>query len=169
MVSAPSTGALVTIPVESHMRFQLLVLLAALVAAPSAGAQVSIIGIRNLAFGPVIVGVPSSVGPSHPTKSGQFRITAPLNSKVQIRFTLPDALAGPGGAELPITFGSSDAMAIGSAPGSTPMFFNPKATRNPQFQPSTMYNVFIGGTVTPAGNQQPGSYAATITLTITNF
>jgi hypothetical protein len=151
------------------MRFQLLVALAALVAAPRAAAQVSITGIRNLTFGPVIVGVPSSVGPSHPTKSGQFRITAPLNSKVQIRFTLPDALAGPGGAELPINFGSNDAMAVGTSPGSTPIAFNPKATRNPQFQPSTGYDVFIGGTVTPAGNQQPGSYAATITLTITNF
>jgi len=151
------------------MRFQLLLLLAALVAAPSATAQVSITGIRNLTFGPVIVGIPSSIGPSHPTKSGQFRITAPLNSKVQIRFTLPDALTGPSGAQLPITFGSNDAMAVGTGPGSTPITFNPKATRNPQFQPSTAYDVFIGGTVTPAGNQQPGSYAATITLTITNF
>ena len=151
------------------MRFQSLVLVVTLCAAPSAAAQVSITGIRNLTFGPVIVGIPSSIGPSHPTKSGQFRLTAPLNSKVQIRFTLPDALAGPGGAQLPITFGSSDAMAVGTSPGSTPTTFNPKATRNPQFQPSTAYDVFIGGTVTPAGNQQPGSYAATITLTITNF
>jgi hypothetical protein len=150
------------------MRFHLLVLLA-LVTAPSAGAQVSITGIRNLAFGPVIVGIPSTVGPSHPTRSGQFRLTAPLNSKVQIRFTLPGQLVGPAGAQLPITFGSTDAMAIGSAPGSTPLTWNPKATRNPQFQPSTSYDVFIGGTVTPAGNQLPGSYTATITLTITNF
>jgi hypothetical protein len=151
------------------MRFQLLVLLAALVAAPSAAAQVSITGIRDLTFGPVIIGIPSSVGPSHPTRSGQFRITAPLNSKLQIRFTLPDQLVGPAGAQLPISFGSGDAMAVGTAPGSTPTVYNPKATRNPQFQPSTAYDVFIGGTVTPAGNQRPGSYAATITLTITNF
>jgi hypothetical protein len=151
------------------MRFQWLVLLAALVAAPSAAAQVSITGIRDLTFGPVIVGIPSSVGPSHPTRSGQFRITAPLNSKLQIRFTLPDQLVGPAGAQLPISFGSGDALAVGTAPGSTPTVYNPKATRNPQFQPSTAYDVFIGGTVTPAGNQRPGSYAATITLTITNF
>ena len=151
------------------MRFQLLVLLGALAVASPAAAQVSITGIRNLTFGSVIVGIPSSIGPSHPTRSGQFRITAPLNSKVQIRFTLPGALAGPGGAQLPITFGSNDAMAVGTAPGSTPITYNPKATRNPQFQPSPAYDVFIGGTVTPAGNQQPGSYTATITLTITNF
>ena len=151
------------------MRYRLLVLLAVLAAAPSAAAQVSITGIRDLTFGPVIVGIPSSVGPSHPTKSGQFRITAPLSSRVQIRFTLPDALVGPGGAQLPIDFASNDAMAVGTSPGSTPITFNPKSTRNPQFQPSTAYDVVLGGTVTPAGNQQPGSYAATITLTITNF
>ena len=151
------------------MRFQLLVLLSALAAAPSAAAQVSITGIRDLSFGPVIVGIPSSVGPSHPTKSGQFRITAPLSSKVQIRFTLPDALAGPGGAQLPISFGSNDAMAIGSSPGSTPMTFNPKATRNPQFQPSTAYDVFIGGTSPPRATSNRATTPPTITLTVTNF
>ena len=151
------------------MPSRLLVLVTALFAVPSAVAQVSITAIRDLAFGPVIVGIPSSVAPNHPTRSGQFRITAPLSAKVQIRFTLPDELDGPAGAQLPIDFGSGDAMAVGNAPGSTPIVFNPKATRNPQFQPSTVYNVFIGGTVTPAGNQRPGNYAATITLTITNF
>ena len=151
------------------MRFQLLVPLMAMAAAPSAAAQVSINGVRDLAFGQVIVGIPSSVAPSHPTRSGQFHITAPLGSKLQVRFTLPDNLAGPAGAQLPINFGSNDAMAIGSAAGSTPITYNPKATRNPQFQPSTSYEVFIGGTVSPAGNQRPGNYAATITLTITSF
>jgi hypothetical protein len=151
------------------MQFRLLALVASLIAVRPAAAQVSITSIRDLAFGAVIVGVPTSVGPSHPTRSGQFRITAPLSTKVQIRFTLPDELIGPAGAQLPITFGSGDAMAVGNAPGSTPSTFNPKATRNPQFQGSTAYDVFIGGTVTPAGNQRPGSYAATITLTLTNF
>ena len=96
------------------MRFQLLVLLAALAAAPSAAAQISVSPIRDLAFGPVIVGVPSTVAPSHPTRSGQFRITAPVGTKVQVRFTLPDASSpGLAGAQLPISFGSNDAIAIG--------------------------------------------------------
>lgn len=151
------------------MQFRLLVLVTALFAVRPAAGQVGITPIRDLAFGAVIVGVPTSIGPNHPTRSGQFRITAPPNAKVQMRFTLPDELLGPAGAQLPITFGSGDASAVGNAPGSTPSTFNPKATRNPQFQGSTAYNVFIGGTVTPAGNQRPGNYAATITLTLTNF
>ena len=151
------------------MRFQLLVLLSALAAAPSAAAQISVSPIRDLAFGPVIVGIPSPVGPSHPTRSGQFRITAPVNTKVQVRFTLPSQLAGPAGAQLPINFSSNDAMAMGGWPGATPDLFNPKATRNLQFTGGTIYNVFIGGTVSPAANQRQGNYAATITLTVTNF
>lgn len=55
------------------MRSFLLVLALALPAiARSAAAQVSVIPIRDLAFGPVIVGVSSSVPPSHPTRSGQI-------------------------------------------------------------------------------------------------
>jgi hypothetical protein len=151
------------------MRFQLLVLLAALAAAPPAAAQVTVTPIRDLAFGSVIVGIPSTVGPSHPTRSGQFRITAPVNTKVQVRFTLPNQLAGPAGAQLPINFSSNDAMAVGGWAGATPVIFNPKATRNLQFTGGTIYNLFIGGTVSPAANQRQGNYAATITLTVTNF
>jgi hypothetical protein len=169
VVSASSTGALVTIRMENLMRPRLLVLLATLGAVPSAAAQITVTPIRDLAFGSVIAGIPSTVGPSHPTRSGQFRITAPLNSRVQVRFTVPDDLAGPAGAQLPITFGSNDAIAIETAPGSTPTAFNPKATRNLQFLGGTTYNVFIGGTVTAATNQRQGNYAATITLTVTNF
>jgi spore coat protein U-like protein len=32
---------------------------------------------------------------------------------------------------------------------------------------STAANLFLGGTVTPAANQAPGSYVATIVMTVT--
>jgi hypothetical protein len=156
----------VTILAEYIMHFRLLVLLAALTAAPSAAAQVTVTPIRDLAFGPVIVGIPSTVGPSHPTRSGQFRLTAPVGTRIQMRFTLPNQLNGPAGAQLPITFTNSDGMYVGSWAGSTPTTFNPKATRNLQFTGGTTYNVFIGGRVTPAANQRQGNYAATITITV---
>lgn len=150
------------------MRFRLLVPLA-LVAVPPAAAQVTITPIRDLAFGPVIVGVPTAVGPSHPTRSGQFQFTVPPLSRVQIRFTtLPDQLDGPAGAQLPITFGNDDAMTVGTGPLSVPSTFNPKATRAFVVTSATT-NVFIGGTVTPAASQPQGNYASTITLTVTIF
>jgi hypothetical protein len=150
------------------MRFTWLFVLAALMAAGRpAAAQITVIPVRNLAFGPVIVGVPTSIGPSHPVRSGQFRLTAPLLARVRFRFTLPNRLNGPAGATLPISFGNSDGMAVGTASNSVPVVFNPRATQVFQIVTSTTINVFIGGTVSPAGNQRQGNYTGTITFTVT--
>jgi len=150
------------------MRFTWLFVLAALVAAGGpAAAQISVTPVRNLAFGPVIVGVPTQIGPSHPVRSGQLRLTVPLNSRVRFRFTLPNRLDGPAGARLPISFSNTDGIAVGNAPNSVPEVFNPKATQVFQTVTSSTIDVFIGGTVSPAGNQQQGNYTGTITFTVT--
>ena len=147
------------------MRFLWLCLTAALVAVPRVAAQIAVSPVRDLAFGPVIVGVPTSVGPDHPMRSGQFRVSAPALARVQVRFTLPDRLDGPAGATLPIAFANDDALQVGGGSGGGRATFNPKATRNLQIADGTAF-VFIGGTVTPAGNQTQGTYTGTITLTI---
>ena len=134
-----------------------------------AAAQVSVLGIRNLAFGPVIVGIPSSVAPSDALRSGQFRITAPAGSRVRLDFDTPTQLVGPGTARLPIKFAKTDGIVIGNAPGSVPVVLDPNLKANLKYDmgSSTAANIFLGGTVTPAANQAPGSYVATITLTVT--
>ncbi len=134
-----------------------------------AAAQVSVAGIRNLAFGPVIVGIPSTVAPSDAIRSGQYRFTAPAGARVRLDFDLPSQLNGPGSARLPIKFGKTDAVAVGNAPGSIPFVLdpNPKANLKYEMGASTAANLFVGGTVTPAANQAPGSYVATIILTVT--
>ena len=147
------------------MRFALPLLLAAIVApGRPAAAQITVTPVRDLAFGPVIVGVPTFIPPSHPVRSGEFRVSGPSGTRVQIRFTLPNRLDGPPGATLPITFANNDAFHVGTGPGSVPATFNPKATRNIQLTGGDVL-VFIGGTVSPAGNQPQGNYASTITLT----
>ena len=150
------------------MQFTWLFVTAALVAAGRpAAAQVSVIPVRDLAFGPVIVGIPTSIGPSHPVRSGQFRLTAPLGTRLRFRLTLPNNLDGPAGASLPINFSNGDGVEVGGAPNSVPHAFNPQANQNIQNLTSTTTNVFIGGTVSPAGTQPQGNYTATITLTVT--
>jgi hypothetical protein len=150
------------------MRFSLLLATAALLTASRpAAAQITVSPVRNLAFGPVIVGVPAYIPPSHPVRSGQFRVTVPLLSRVRFRFTLPNLLNGPAGATLPISFGNNDAIATGTASNSVPVIFNPKSAAVFQVVTSTTIHVFIGGTVTPAGNQQQGNYTGTITFTVT--
>jgi len=134
-----------------------------------AAAQVSVAGIRNLAFGPVIIGIPSTVAPSDAVRSGQYRFTAPAGSRVRIDFDLPSQLNGPASAKLPIKFGKTDAVIVGNAPGSVPTALDPNPKANLKFDmgTSTAANIFLGGTVTPAGNQAPGSYVATVVLTVT--
>ena len=137
--------------------------------AKPAAAQVSVAGIRDLAFGPVIVGIPSTVAPSDAIRSGQYRFTAPAGARVRIDFDLPSQLGGPSGAKLPIKFAKTDAVAVGNAAGSVPIVLdpNPKANQKYDMGANTAVNVFLGGTVTPATNQAPGSYVATIVLTVT--
>jgi hypothetical protein len=144
-----------------------LVLVALVVAGRPAAAQISVTPIRDLAFGPVIVGIPTHTPPSHPVRSGQFRLTAPLLTRVRFRFTLPNRLNGPAGATLPISFSNNDGIAVGTGPTSVPVVFNPRATQVFQIVTSTTINVFIGGTVSPAGNQRQGNYIGTITFTVT--
>ncbi len=146
---------------------RLLAVAALLFAARPVAAQVSVTPIRPLAFGPVIVGVPTTIGPSHPTRSGQFRLVTTLLANVRFRFTLPNRLNGPSGATMPITFGNSDAIAIGQGPTSVPVTFDPKVQQTFQIVSSTTIFVFIGGRVTPAANQRQGAYTATITFTVT--
>jgi hypothetical protein len=151
------------------MRLWVLVCCGALLGpVPPAAAQISVLGIRDLAFGPVIVGIPSTVAPSAAVRSGQYRFTAPAGSRVRLDFDLPKQLVGPGNARLPIAFAKTDVVAVGNAPGSVPVVLdpNPKANLRYDMGSSTAANLFLGGTVTPAANQAPGSYIATITLTV---
>jgi hypothetical protein len=148
------------------MRMSSLAAACALLAAASpATAQVTVSGIRNLAFGPVIRGVATHVLPSDAVKSGQFRFVTAIGNQVRLQFTLPNRLNGP--ANLPISFSTTDAIALGSGPASVPVTFNPNAAQTFNIVSSTTINVFLGGTVTPAAGQALGAYTNTITFTVT--
>jgi hypothetical protein len=135
-----------------------------LAAASPATAQVTVSGIRELEFGPVIRGVASHVLPSDAVRSGQFRFVTAIGNTVRLQFTLPNRLNGPSNAKLPISFGSTDGIAVGSA---SPVTFNPTTSQTFNIVSSTTINVFLGGTVSPAANQATGDYTNTITLTVT--
>jgi hypothetical protein len=152
------------------MRLVPLVTLAVLTATGRpAAAQITVTPVRDLAFGPVIAGVPTHIGPSHPVRSGQWRVTSLPLLRMRLRFTLPNRLNGPAGATLPISFSNNDGIYVGTAGGSVPTSFNPKATTNISGSINTTTLVFIGGTVSPTGKQPEGNYAGTITLTVTFF
>lgn len=146
-----------------------LVLALVAVATPLAG-QSQVTGVRNLAFGVVIRGVPNSVAPSDPIRSGRFYVRHQLNHQIQLRFTLPTQLPRVGGGgNLPITFGSTDAIAQGTAGSSQPVTFNPNNTQTFNLVTSADFYVNLGGRVSPAAAQATGNYSGTVTLTVTFF
>jgi hypothetical protein len=138
-----------------------------LAAAPPVAAQATVSGIRNLAFGPVIRGVATHVFPNDAVKSGQFRFITAIGNQVRLQFTLPNRLNGPSGATMPISFSTTDGIAVGTGATSVPVTFNPNTSQTFNIVSSTTINVFIGGTVTPAAAQAIGSYTNTITFTLT--
>jgi hypothetical protein len=149
-------------------RATILVLLS-LVAARPAASQVSVAGVRNLAFGFLTLGVTATVLPSDPIKSGQWTITAPLGQRIQIRLTVPNQLLGPSGATLPVSIKNGDAFVQGSWSGAVASAFNPSANVNFNFTGGTAAIVRLGGDTTPAANQRPGPYTNTAVCTITIF
>ncbi len=145
-------------------------LLLALIAASPLRAQSQVTGIRNLAFGPVIRGVPASVAPGDPVRSGRFYVRHQLNRQVRLQFNLPTRLTRVGGGgNLPISFGTTDGIAQGTAPSSVPVVFNPNAAQTFTLVTSADFNVNLGGRVTPAAGQATGNYTGTVTLTVTFF
>jgi hypothetical protein len=143
--------------------------LALLTASPLVG-QSSVTGVRNLDFGVVIRGVQTSVTPNDPVKSGRFYVKHIINHQVQVRFTLPTQLARvAGGANLPISFGTTDAIAKGTAGTSVPVTFNPNTTQTFTLTTSADFYVNLGGRVSPAVGQATGAYSGTVVLTCTFF
>jgi hypothetical protein len=131
------------------------------------GPPLQVNAIRNLAFGAVILGIPTRVAPADPVKSGEFEFITAIGNTVRVQFTLPTRLNGPAGARMPISFGATDAIATGTAPSSVPVTFDPRSAQNFRIVSSNRILVFIGGTVSPAANQRTGTYSGTIRLTVT--
>jgi hypothetical protein len=142
-------------------------LILSLVAARPLAAQFSVVGTRDLAFGSVIPGVTTLVGPMDPVRSGVFDITANQGTRLRLDFTLPTRLVSGGGAQLTINFANGDAILLETGPGSIPNSQNPKSMK-----PYTMTNgnrvlLYLGGNVTPTGTQATGVYTASVMLTVT--
>jgi hypothetical protein len=131
------------------------------------GKPLTVTGVRGITFGGLFPGVPLVIPRTDPANSGQLDIKGPNGSLVLLTFVLPLTMTGPAGAQLPLSFGSSDAgysqsQAIGSQIG-----FDPKQPFTATLSNNGRGSVFVGGTANPTANQRAGAYTATLTLTVT--
>jgi hypothetical protein len=130
------------------------------------GKPLTVTGIRGVTFGAVLPGVPRVVLRTDPANSGQFGLKGPKGNLL-LSFILPLTMTGPAGAQMPLTFGASDAgysqtQAIGSQVG-----FDPKQPFTAALPNNGRASVFVGGTANPVTNQRAGAYTATIVLNVT--
>ena len=171
-------------------------ILALLLAAPAAGAGAQITagimsvadilaapltgtGTRALSFGVIVPGTTTVTVLPASAAGGEFRITGVKNRKsVDISFTLPTALTGPGGATIPLSFdgnfvGLCEVDASGACVAASYTSWNPVTTPSFHDQPTRYkpgrprytfdeYQLYVGGTALPAANQRQGTYTASI-------
>lgn len=148
-------------------------LLAAAIVLAAGGAQahaqgrpLNVLPRQALTFGTMWSGQASQVSRLDPLRSGQIELRGIRFTDVQITFTLPDALTGPGGALLPLAFGAGDGGmgqtdVITAATG-----FDPRTPIAGQLGNNGRLYLFLGATALPAPRQAAGAYTATVTVTI---
>ncbi len=121
----------------------------------------------DLRFGTVIAGIPSTVMWSSNT-AGRWFIQGEPGAEVYLDFTnLPGSLQN-GGNSMPISFSGSDAAyntKNRDQPG-PPISIPSRGSRRASIPTAGILNVWIGGTVDPPPNQQPGDYIANIVLDV---
>lgn len=151
-------------------------------AAAQAGASVSadavvvtvgmtISTLRDLNFGTVIKGVPTTILPTA-VNAGEWQVSGSGNAFVIISFTLPTQLTNiqalPG-STMPISFSAASAIwrrATNNPVGGTA--FDPATGAVGRLGPTsnpTMY-IWVAGSVTPAVTAKPGIYRGNVILSL---
>ena len=127
-------------------------------------AQVTAVPQRDLAFGMLMPGVPSSVPVSDVARRAEWLLTGRGNTTVS--FVLPTALQGPGGAVLPLVFGTADAAWLRQQGGGGMTTQDPHTPFSVNVPNRQTVRLFLGGTAQPATTQAAGNYTATVTVII---
>ena len=136
-------------------------------------------GMRALEFGVIVPGTTTVTVLPRTSAGGEFRITGVRNRKsVDISFTLPTQLNGPAGASIPLSFNGNFAGLCeidnsGTCVVASFVTWNPVSTPTFRDQPTRYqpgrkvfafdaYQLYLGGTASPATTQRQGTYTASI-------
>jgi hypothetical protein len=118
---------------------------------------------RDLDFGTVIPGVPTTVSPLDPA-AGHFIVRGQRDAELLLELVLPVALTGATGA-VPLTFGPADGGHGPLADLGASQPFDPRVPLTVVLPGNGTYYLWLGGTVQPPVQQVPGTYSAQILLT----
>ena len=151
-----------------------LVLLAMLLAgAPRvarAQAPIGVTGVQGVTFGTMLQGATKVVSRADAANAAQFTIKGGGGGRqVQLQFTLPTSLIGPGGAAIPLSYAAGDAGFSAQQSIANQVGFDPRSPYVAQLSQNGRGSVFLGARATPGAAQAPGTYTATLTLTVIYF
>lgn len=121
-------------------------------------------GVNDLNFGSTNAGTPKSPA-SLATDAARFAISGEPSYPVNITFTLPTVLTGPGSATIPVAFGGSDGLYWTAYP-TTHTTFNPNSVFATSLDSFGNLIIGLSGTVSPPLGTTTGVYTGTITLTV---
>lgn len=128
---------------------------------------IQVTGIQGVDFGSMVPGISKVVSRTDALSGARFDIKGAGSARtVELQFSLPAALSGPGGASLPLSYAAGDAgysaeQSIGSQTG-----FDPRTPFVAALSRNGRGSVFLGCRASPGANQPPGSYSATLTLSV---
>lgn len=131
-------------------------------------AAAQFITIRPLTFGQIFAGQTRTIGPTQ-ANAAYFSFSATLT--IGFGIVVPTELKRVGGTEtMPITFKSGDGLyRINNSDPAGATAFNPSTGALSLALLSVPVHVWVGGSISPATNQRPGSYSGLITITVTRL
>jgi len=144
-------------------------------------AAITLAATENLEFGNIFQGVPKTVprtATGADTTAAIFSVTGQPEAGVTAQLVLPEYLSSSGGAQMLISFGTTD-MAIDTTNAETPATVaagDGWVDQNPRSFPAAMQIggapatattlIFLGGKVTPSLYQPAGTYTGDIILSV---
>lgn len=144
------------------IRIALAALVVSFATVSAASAQVMVVSERDLQFGMLTPGAPTTVDAGDVTRSAQLRVIG--RGRYQVTFQLPTALVSMSGAQIPLMFGPADGQLTLHNRVTT---FDPNATLDFRVNPAQQEaQLNLGSQALPASGQAAGSYTATIVMMV---
>ncbi|MEX2466274.1 MAG: hypothetical protein WD995_05155 [Gemmatimonadota bacterium] len=133
---------------------------------PGGGRPLRVDAQQALDFGELLGGLPQVVPANDPINAGRMQVSGQGGSDVLVSFLLPTALDGPGNAAVPLVFGPGAAGYSATQDIDGQLAFDPSISNVFTLPQNGRGTLYLGGTAIPPAQAVVGSYAATITLTI---
>ena len=136
-------------------------------AGPVRSQAIQVTGSQGVSVGGMVPGISKAVVRTDALNAARFDIKGGGSGRtVELQFSLPGALTGPGGASVPLSYTAGDAgfsaqQSIGSQTG-----FDPRVPFIATLSANGRGSVFLGCRASPAANQPSGAYSATLTLSV---